>query len=60
GRVIREGNVEFMPLLLSISLFINGGNWIAYAILDKDIFLLIPNLIGFILGAIQLIVYFCY
>uniref|UniRef100_A0A0E0JHQ9 Bidirectional sugar transporter SWEET n=1 Tax=Oryza punctata TaxID=4537 RepID=A0A0E0JHQ9_ORYPU len=56
--VITEGSVEFMPLFLSMSLLINGGIWVAYAMLDRDIFLLIPNGIGFILGTIQLIVYY--
>ncbi|KAG2588373.1 hypothetical protein PVAP13_5NG221100 [Panicum virgatum] len=58
--VITTKSVEFMPFFLSFFLFLNGGVWATYAVLDRDIFLGIPNGIGFILGTIQLIIYAIY
>ncbi|GJN05412.1 hypothetical protein PR202_ga23034 [Eleusine coracana subsp. coracana] len=58
--VITTRSVEFMPFLLSFFLFLNGGVWAAYAALDRDIFLGIPNGIGFVLGSIQLVIYAIY
>jgi hypothetical protein len=37
--VINTKSVEFMPFFLSFFLFLNGGVWAAYAVLDRDIFL---------------------
>ncbi|KAL6627796.1 hypothetical protein ACP70R_031522 [Stipagrostis hirtigluma subsp. patula] len=58
--VITTKSVEYMPFFLSFFLFLNGGIWAVYAMLDRDIFLGIPNGIGFFLGTIQLIVYAIY
>ncbi|CAL9781116.1 unnamed protein product [Musa acuminata subsp. burmannicoides] len=58
--VITRRSVEYMPFLLSFFLFLNGGIWTLYAILDKDIFIGIPNGIGLILGTSQLILYMIY
>lgn len=85
--VITTKSVEFMPFFLSFFLFLNGGIWATYAVLDRDIFLgvtlsftrnaltkcylsdasrfsvkplQIPNGTGFVLGAIQLIIYAIY
>ncbi|CAD5195457.1 unnamed protein product [Musa acuminata subsp. malaccensis] len=58
--VITRRSVEYMPFLLSFFLFLNGGIWTLYAILDKDIFIGIPNGIGLILGTSQLIMYMIY
>ncbi|XP_078158808.1 bidirectional sugar transporter SWEET16-like [Carex rostrata] len=58
--VIRTNSVEFMPFLLSLFLFLNGGIWTAYAILARDVFLGIPNGIGFFLGFFQLVIYMMY
>ncbi|KAL6850050.1 hypothetical protein ACP4OV_020677 [Aristida adscensionis] len=58
--VINTKSVEFMPFFLSFFLFLNGGIWALYALLDRDIFLGTPNGIGFFLGTIQLIVYAIY
>ncbi|KAJ3676130.1 hypothetical protein LUZ60_003542 [Juncus effusus] len=55
--VINTRCVEYMPFFLSFFLFLNGGIWTAYAILQKDIFLGIPNGIGFIFGSAQLVIY---
>nr|QDA34095.1 SWEET17 [Eriobotrya japonica] len=53
-------SVEYMPFLLSFILFVNGGVWTLYAILAKDLFVGIPNGIGFLLGTAQLILYAIY
>ncbi|KAJ3691819.1 hypothetical protein LUZ61_000090 [Rhynchospora tenuis] len=58
--VINTKSVEFMPFFLSLFLFLNGGVWTAYAILAKDVFLGIPNGMGFFLGLIQLVIYMIY
>ncbi|XP_064988299.1 bidirectional sugar transporter SWEET16-like isoform X1 [Musa acuminata AAA Group] len=58
--VITRRSVEYMPFLLSFFLFLNGGIWTLYAILDEDIFIGIPNGIGLILGTSQLILYMIY
>ncbi|MCO5566757.1 hypothetical protein L7F22_020437 [Adiantum nelumboides] len=58
--VFRTKSVEYMPFLLSLFLFLNGGVWALYALLVKDVFVEIPNAIGFVLGAIQLGLYVYY
>jgi len=58
--VISSKSVEYMPFFLSFFLFLNGGVWATYALLDRDVFLGIPNGIGFFLGGIQLIIYATY
>lgn len=60
GRVMETRSVKYMPFLLSFCTLLNGGIWTIYAVLVKDLFLLVPNAMGFILGAIQLVVYACY
>jgi hypothetical protein len=37
--VIATKSVEYMPFFLSFFLFLNGGVWATYALLDRDIFL---------------------
>ncbi|CAM0878930.1 unnamed protein product [Alopecurus aequalis] len=58
--VIASRSVEYMPFFLSFFLFLNGGVWATYALLDRDIFLGVPNGIGFLLGGIQLVIYAVY
>ncbi|KAK4739313.1 hypothetical protein R3W88_003010 [Solanum pinnatisectum] len=58
--VIKMKSVEYIPFFLSFFQFLNGGVWTAYAVLVKDYFIGVPNGIGFILGAAQLILYFMY
>lgn len=58
--VITSKSVEYMPFFLSFFLFLNGGVWAMYAILDRDVFLGVPNGIGCFLGAIQLVIYAVY
>ncbi|KQK04139.1 bidirectional sugar transporter SWEET17 [Brachypodium distachyon] len=58
--VITTRSVEYMPFFLSFFLFLNGGVWAFYALLDRDVFLGVPNGFGCVLGGIQLIIYAVY
>ncbi|XP_062084851.1 bidirectional sugar transporter SWEET16-like isoform X2 [Humulus lupulus] len=53
-------SVEYMPFLLSLIFFLNGGVWTVYAVLAKDTFVGIPNGTGFFLGSLQLVLYAIY
>jgi solute carrier family 50 protein (sugar transporter) len=58
--VIETKSVKYMPLLLSLVGTISAVIWTSWAISAGDSFVLIPNVLGFILGCIQLIVYYKY
>ncbi|KAL0412986.1 UNVERIFIED_CONTAM: Bidirectional sugar transporter SWEET16 [Sesamum radiatum] len=53
-------SVKYMPFLLSFFQFLNGAVWSAYAVLEKDYYIGVPNGIGFLLGSAQLILYRMY
>ncbi|KAJ6876706.1 SWEET16a [Populus alba x Populus x berolinensis] len=59
-RVIRTRSVQYMPFFLSFFLFLNGGVWSVYAVLVKDYYIGVPNVVGFVLGSAQLILYMIY
>ncbi|CAJ1963374.1 unnamed protein product [Sphenostylis stenocarpa] len=58
--VVTTKSVEYMPFLLSFFFFLNGGVWLLYAILVRDVILGVPNGTGFILGGMQLGLYAIY
>ncbi|KAL5851011.1 hypothetical protein ACOSQ4_009024 [Xanthoceras sorbifolium] len=58
--VIKTKSVEYMPFWLSLFLFLNAGVWSIYSVLVKDIYIGVPNSIGFVLGSAQLIIYVIY
>nr|XP_043612276.1 bidirectional sugar transporter SWEET17-like [Erigeron canadensis] len=58
--VVTTKSVEYMPFLLSLFLFLNGGVWTFYAFLVQDWFLAVPNGTGFIFGFAQLALYSIY
>ncbi|KAH9305645.1 hypothetical protein KI387_010049, partial [Taxus chinensis] len=58
--VIVTKSVEFMPFSLSFFLFLNGGVWAVWAVLERDLFVGIPNGLGFGLGGAQVVVYMIY
>ncbi|XP_031400875.1 bidirectional sugar transporter SWEET16-like [Punica granatum] len=58
--VVTTKSVEYMPFFLSFFFFLNGGVWTLYATLVRDLFLGVPNGIGFLLGVAQLVLYAIY
>uniref|UniRef100_A0A5B6YYG4 Putative bidirectional sugar transporter SWEET16-like n=2 Tax=Davidia involucrata TaxID=16924 RepID=A0A5B6YYG4_DAVIN len=58
--VIKTKSVEYMPFFLSFFLFLNGGVWAVYSVLVKDFYIGVPNVVGFVLGSAQLIIYMMY
>ncbi|KAL6618682.1 hypothetical protein ACP70R_033821 [Stipagrostis hirtigluma subsp. patula] len=59
-QVMETKSVEYMPLTLSLVSFLNGLCWTTYALIRFDIFITIPNGMGTLLSAAQLILYFWY
>ncbi|KAJ9562528.1 hypothetical protein OSB04_007688 [Centaurea solstitialis] len=59
-KVIKTKSVEFMPFPLSLAAFLNGVCWTTYALLEFDLFILIANGAGALLGLCQLILYALY
>ncbi|EMS66435.1 Bidirectional sugar transporter SWEET6a [Triticum urartu] len=59
-RVIRTESVEYMPFFLSLAIFLSGCCWTAYALIEFDLYVAIPNGLEAVLGLIQLILHFFY
>ncbi|XP_039116472.1 bidirectional sugar transporter SWEET6b-like [Dioscorea cayenensis subsp. rotundata] len=55
--VIRTKSVKYMPFFLSFAGFLNGIDWTIYGFIHFDIFVVLPNGIGALLGLAQLILY---
>ncbi|XP_022895396.1 bidirectional sugar transporter SWEET1-like [Olea europaea var. sylvestris] len=58
--VIKSKSVEYMPLFLSLFVFLCGTSWFIYGLIGRDPFLFVPNGFGSGLGAMQLILYAIY
>ncbi|KAG0465576.1 hypothetical protein HPP92_019740 [Vanilla planifolia] len=58
--VIESKSVEFMPLSLSLASFFNGVCWTAYALIRFDLFITIPNGLGVLFSAAQLVLHMVY
>ncbi|XP_078168762.1 bidirectional sugar transporter SWEET6b-like [Carex rostrata] len=58
--VIDTKSVKYMPFSLSFISFLNGICWMSYSLLRFDLYILIPNGLGALLSAAQLILYFKY
>ena len=55
--VIETKSVEYMPFLLSLAGTISALIWVLWAVVARDPFVFLPNVLGVILGIIQLAVY---
>ncbi|CAA0833512.1 Unknown protein [Striga hermonthica] len=56
-RVFRERDVGDMSFFLALSITMSGGFWCGYALLTRDIRIIISNGIGVVLGASQMAIY---
>ncbi|KAI4386363.1 hypothetical protein MLD38_004299 [Melastoma candidum] len=59
-RVYKTKSVEYMPIHLSIFLSVGAIAWFLYGFLVHDWCVAIPNVFGFTLGVVQMVVYACY
>lgn len=59
-RVVRTKSAEFMPFWLSFFLTFCATTWFFYGILIKDLFIGLPNILGFLFGLSQMALYFKY
>ena len=58
--VIKTGKYELIPIFSSIGSFLCGGSWFIFGLYKEDWKLIIPNGLGMICGALQLVIYFIY
>ncbi|CAI9785047.1 unnamed protein product [Fraxinus pennsylvanica] len=59
-KVVRTRSVEFMPFFLSFFLTLSAVMWFAYGVLQKDLCIALPNVLGFGLGLVQMLLYGIY
>ncbi|XP_054807784.1 bidirectional sugar transporter N3-like [Prosopis cineraria] len=60
AQVIRTKSVEYMPFNLSFFLTLSAVLWFAYGLFLRDICIALPNVLGFGLGVIQMVLYAMY
>ncbi|KAK4482604.1 hypothetical protein RD792_009768 [Penstemon davidsonii] len=59
-QVIRTKSVEFMPFTLSFFLTLCATMWFFYGFFVRDYYIALPNVLGFLFGVTQMVLYFIY
>ncbi|CAL5183143.1 unnamed protein product [Lathyrus oleraceus] len=59
-RVVKTRSVQFMPFTLSLFLTLSAMAWFGYGFFENDVCIYLPNVLGFLLGIIQMMLYAYY